>query len=144
MPAFAGMTGRIVAVLGLAVLLGGMVFFAVVMAPLVFLRLPAAVGDPFIRGVFPWYYCYCAVSAGVAACGFLLRRQWVCVAVLLVVVAAVVWAWVWLIPSLDAMRAAGDAAGFDRGHTVSVWLNGAEMLVALILLLRTAVFEDGR
>jgi len=138
------MTGRIIAVLGLAVLAGGMVFFAAVMAPLVFARLPAVVGDPFIRAVFPWYYCYCAVSAGLAAFGFALRRQWVCVGVLLVVVAAVLWAWFWLIPWLDAARAAGDLAGFDRGHTVSVWLNGAEFLAVLVLLVRTAVFEDGR
>jgi hypothetical protein len=123
----------------LAVLLGGMVFFAAVMAPLVFVRLPASVGDPFIRAVFPWYYLYCAVSAGIAALGFLLRRQWVAAGVLLVVVAAVLWAWFWLIPELDALRAAGDMAGFDRGHTESVWLNGAEMLAALWLLVRVAV-----
>ncbi len=138
-----GVAGQIIAVLGLAVLLGGMVFFAAVMAPLVFTRLPAAVGDPFIRAAFPWYYGYCAAGAGVAAFGFLLRRQWVSAAVLLVVVAALVWAWVWLIPWLDAARAAGDLAGFDRGHTLSVWLNGAEMVAALVLLVRTAVFEDG-
>jgi hypothetical protein len=123
----------------LAVLLGGMVFFAAVMAPLVFVRLPASVGDPFIRAVFPWYYLYCAVSAGIAALGFLLRRQWVAAGVLLLVVAAVLWAWFWLIPELDALRAAGDMAGFDRGHTESVWLNGAEMLAALWLLVRVAV-----
>jgi len=123
----------------LAVLLGGMVFFAAVMAPLVFLRLPASVGDPFIRAVFPWYYLYCAVSAGIAALGFLLRRQWVAAGVLLVVVAAVLWAWFWLIPELDALRAAGDMVGFDRGHTESVWLNGAEMLTALWLLVWVAV-----
>ncbi len=116
-----------------------MVFFAAVMAPLVFVRLPASVGDPFIRAVFPWYYLYCAVSAGIAALGFLLRRQWVAAGVLLVVVAAVLWAWFWLIPELDALRAAGDMAGFDRGHTESVWLNGAEMLAALWLLVRVAV-----
>jgi hypothetical protein len=135
---------KILAVLGLAVLVGGMVFFAAVMAPLVFLRLPAAVGDPFIRGVFPWYYFFSAVSGGFAALGFLVRRQWVSAVVLLVVVAAFLWAWFWLIPWLDAARAAGDLAGFDRGHTVSVWLNGAEFLAALVLLVRTAVFEDGR
>jgi len=134
---------KILVVLGLAFLVGGMVFFAAVMAPLVFTKLPAAVGGPFIRAVFPWYYCYCALSAGVAALGFFLRRQWVSVGVLLVVVSAVLWAWFWLIPWLDAMRAAGDLAGFDRGHTVSVWLNGAEFLAALVLLVRTAAFEDG-
>ncbi len=116
-----------------------MVFFAAVMAPLVFMRLPAAVGDPFIRAAFPFYYLYCAVSAGVAALGFMLLRQRVSVAVLLVIVAAVLWAWFWLLPELDAMRAAGNVAGFDRGHTESVWLNGAELLAACWLLVRLVV-----
>jgi hypothetical protein len=131
--------GKIIAVFGLAVLVGGMVFFAAVMAPLVFMRLPAAVGDPFIRAAFPFYYLYCAVSAGVAALGFMLLRQRVSVAVLLVIVAAVLWAWFWLLPELDAMRAAGNVAGFDRGHTESVWLNGAELLAACWLLVRLVV-----
>ncbi len=124
---------------GLAVLVGGMVFFAAVMAPLVFTRLPASVGDPFIRAVFPFYYLYCAVSAGVAAVGFLLLRQRVAAAVMLVIVAAVLWAWFWLIPELDAMRAAGNVAGFDRGHSESVWLNCAALLAAGFLLVRLVV-----
>jgi hypothetical protein len=131
--------GKILAVLGLAVLAGGMVFFAAVMAPLVFMQLPPGVAGPFMRAVFPWYYFYCAMSAGVAALGFLLRGQRVSAIVMLAVVAAVLWAWFWLIPELDAMRAAGDTAGFDRGHTLSVWFNGAEFLAALWLLVRTAV-----
>ncbi len=116
-----------------------MAFFAAVLAPLVFTRLPASVGDPFIRAVFPFYYLYCAVSAGVAAVGFLLLRQHLAVVVMLVIVAAVLWAWLWLIPELDAMRAAGDVAGFDRGHSESVWLNGAEWLAAGFLLVRLTV-----
>ncbi len=120
-------------------LVGGMVFFAAVTAPLVFTQLPAAVAGPFIRAAFPWYYLYCAISAGVAALGFLLRGQRVSAIVMLLIVAAVLWAWFWLIPALDAMRAAGNATGFDRGHTESVWLNGAELLAALWLLVRVAV-----
>jgi hypothetical protein len=134
----AGMA-RVISVAGLAVLVGGMVFFAAVMAPLVFIELPPAVAGPFIRAAFPWYYFYCATSAGVAAFGFLLRPQRVSAIVMLVIVAAVLWAWFWLIPALDAMRAAGDTAGFDRGHTESVWLNGAELLAAFWLLVRVAV-----
>ncbi len=128
--------GKILAAFGLAVLVGGMVFFAAVMAPLVFTRLPSAVGDPFIRGAFPFYYLYCAVSAGVAAAGFFLLRQRLAVVVMLVIAAAVLWAWFWLIPELDAMRAAGNVVGFDRGHSESVWLNGAEWLAACFLLVR--------
>jgi hypothetical protein len=131
--------GKILAAFGLAVLIGGMVFFAAVMAPLIFTRLPAAMGDPFIRSAFPFYYLFCAVSAGLAAVGFVLLRQRICVVVILVIISALLWAWFWLIPELDAMRAAGNMAGFDRGHSESVWLNGAELLAACWLLARLVV-----
>jgi len=131
--------GRILAAFGLAVLVGGMVFFAAVMAPLVFTKLPAPVAGPFIRAVFPWYYLFSAVSAGIAALGFFLVRQQLSAVVMLVIVASVLWAWFWLIPELDAMRAAGNIAGFDRGHSESVWLNGAALLAASWLLARLVV-----
>jgi hypothetical protein len=54
-------------------------------------------------------------------------------------IGAVSWAWFWLIPQLDAMRAAGNLAGFDRGHSESVWLNGAELLAAFWLLVRLVI-----
>jgi len=127
---------KILAAFGLAALIGGMVFFAAVMAPLVFTKLPPAVAGPFIRAVFPFYYLYCAISAAVAASGFWLRRQRKSALVLLVIIAAVLWAWLWLIPALDAMRAAGNTAGFNRGHSESVYLNAAELLAACWLLLR--------
>jgi hypothetical protein len=59
--------GSVVAVLGLALLVGGMVFFGAVVAPLVFTRLPATLAGVFIRGVFPFYFGYVAVGAGVSA-----------------------------------------------------------------------------
>ncbi len=44
-----------VALLAAALLLGGMGFFAAVLAPLVFTRLPAEVAGRFVRSVFPAY-----------------------------------------------------------------------------------------
>jgi len=128
--------GKLLAAFGLAVLVGGMVFFAAVMAPLVFVKLPAAVAGPFIRAAFPFYYLFCAVSAGAAALGFLFLRRRISAVVVLAIIVAVLWAWFWLIPELDAMRAAGNVSGFDRGHSESVWLNGAELIAAICLLFR--------
>jgi hypothetical protein len=133
------LTGRICAVMGLALLVGGMLFFGAVVAPLVFLKLPPAIAGPFIRTVFPCYFAFVAASAALAAAGFLLRGQKISAAVLAAVLAEALWAWFWLMPHMDAWRSSGDAAAFDRGHALSTWLNGAEILAALWLLVRTAI-----
>jgi len=130
--------GSILLHLGLAALVGGMLFFGTVMAPLVFLHLPIGVAGPFIRGAFPWYYGYCVGAAGIAAVGLLLRREFLALLVPLAVIGVTGWLWLYLLPVLDVMRAAHDAAGFARGHRLSVWLNGAELLAAVMLLIRRA------
>jgi hypothetical protein len=131
--------GTVCAALGLALLVGGMVFFGGIVAPLVFTTLPGEVAGPFIRGMFPFYFGYLAVGAGVSGAGFLVRRERGCAAAMGVVLVAVLWAWLWLIPHLDEWRAAGDWAAFDRGHKVSTWLNGAELLAAVWLLVRVVL-----
>ncbi len=132
-------TGNILILLGLACLVGGMLFFGAVMAPLVFTKLPADVSGPFIRSVFPFYYGFVAASSAVAALGYFLRGQRVPMILMLLVLAAVLWAWFWLIPYLNAVRDAGNTAAFDRGHSFSTWLNGAELIAGLWLLVRAAL-----
>lgn len=131
--------GNIFILLGLACLVGGMLFFGAVVAPLVFTRLPLAVAGPFIRAVFPFYFGFVAGSAGVSALGYFLRGQKISAFVMLAVLGLVLWAWLWLIPYLDGVREAGNMAAFDRGHEFSTWLNGAELCAALWLLVRAAL-----
>ena len=52
----------IIADVALAALAGGMLFFAAVVAPRVFIQLPIEVAGPFIRGLFPVYYLYIAIA----------------------------------------------------------------------------------
>jgi hypothetical protein len=132
-------TGNILTALGLAALAGGMLFFGVVMAPLVFVKLPPDVAGPFIRAAFPFYYAYIIISGTLAACGFLLIRQRVSAIMLFAVVGLTYFLWFWFLPHLEVMRLTGDAAGFDFGHKVSVWLNGAELIVAVGLLVQFAL-----
>ncbi len=127
------------AALGLSALVGGMLFFAAIMAPLVFTKLPPEYSGPFIRAAFPQYYAFIIVAAGLGAVGFLLRGQVVSALVLVVVVVVTVWLWAWLIPYLNAVREAGNMVAFARGHRLSVWINGAELIAGLWLLVRTAL-----
>jgi hypothetical protein len=132
-------TGSIFAALGLSALVGGMLFFGAIVAPLVFTKLPPDTAGTFIRAIFPRYYAFIVVSSGIAAAGFLLRGQTVSGLVLLAVLVVTCWLWFWLIPHLNALRDAGNTSGFDRGHRLSVWINFAELVAALWLLVRSAL-----
>jgi hypothetical protein len=128
--------GAVCAGVGLALLVGGMVFFGAIVAPLVFTQLPIEVAGPFIRVLFPWYYGYVSVAALIGIFGFVGRGQKISAAILLAVLAAVLWAWWWLIPHLHEWRDAGETGRFAAGHAVSSWLNGAELIAAFWLLVR--------
>jgi hypothetical protein len=131
--------GSLLTGLGLAALVGGMLFFGAVMAPLVFTKLPPDIAGPFIRTAFPRYYAFIIASAGIGAVGFFVRGQTSAAIALLLIVLLTFWLWFWLIPHLNALRDAGNTAGFNRGHRLSVWLNAVELITALVLLGRFAL-----
>ena len=127
--------GGILSVLGLGLLAGGMLFFPI-MTLLLFTRLPLAVAGPFVRGCFPVYYGFVLVFAVLAGVGYSLRGAWKTALLPFAVGLATLWSWVWLIPHLEAARLAGNSAAFNRGHTLSVWIDGLTFLVILFLLIR--------
>ena len=132
-------TGNVIAALGLSALVGGMLFFGAIMAPLVFTQLPPDAAGPFIRAAFPRYYAFVAASSVIAGFGLLLRGQSLSAIALFLVGLVTLWLWFWLIPHLNALREAGDSAGFDRGHRLSVWVNGVELVTGIVVLVRLAI-----
>lgn len=127
--------GGILSVLGLGLLAGGMLLFPI-MTYLAFTRLPLDVAGPFVKGCFPSYYGFMLATSGLALIGYLLRRAAWPAMVLGGTFAATIWAWFWLIPHLNAYQKAGETAAFNRGHTLSVWVDGIEFLAVLALLIR--------
>ena len=122
-----------------ALLLGGMVFFAVLVAPLVFRVLPAEPGGRFIRALFPGYYVFvlgCAAAAAVA----LFPLSPADSGLMAAVAALAVWLRQVLMPRINALSdlaKAGDAAaqkGFDRAHKLSVVANLLQMMAAAAVL----------
>ncbi len=122
-----------------AVAFGSMVFFASVVAPLAFTRLPAEVAATFVRQLFPAYYA--SLGAVTAAAALLaLPSARVQAAILLVIALAFAYARQVLMPRINALRdreLAGDASaapGFRALHRRSVLLNLTQMLLLLLLL----------
>jgi fatty acid desaturase len=120
--------------------LGGMTFFGFVFAPLVFAKLPADTAGGFIRQVFPVYYRVFAIVCALAALAAWGRLD---AAVLALVTAGFLFAWLWLMPRINQARdsAAEDAASgtrFARLHRLSVLINAAQLVAVLIVFVRLA------
>lgn len=136
--------GSAASLVAVGAVFGGMVFFAGVFAPLVFIKLEAATAGRFIRDVFPVYY----VSMGVASTLAAVALAWSAahgvwdVAVLATVAVAFWVARTVLMPAVNAARdaqLAGDAGAgkrFDRLHRTSVAVNAVQLVAVLVVLVR--------
>ena len=133
-----------IALLSVGGLWGGMLFFAAVYAPLIFLRLEAETAGRFIRLVFPMYYLAMGITSLVAAAALLLvERNALADAAVMLVVCAGFWIARQVLMSLvnrarDAHLAGDTAAGihFGRLHRTSVAINAVQLLAAAAVLLR--------
>lgn len=126
--------GGFLAVMALAALFGGMLFFGVVMTPLVFSQLPPETAGPFIRAAFPRYYLFMVIASALAALGLLIRGNPWYALVAVLVTGITLWLWLEWMPHLNALRDAGNQADFARGHRLSVWVNAAEFFAVLLML----------
>ena len=124
-------------------LLGGMLFFPVVVAPIVFTSLPELEAGQFLRSMFPRYYLF-MIFFSVLAFGLYQYAAGNTVnissTVCLLVALSTLWVRQSLVPRINDARdaqVAGDtdaAAKFDRGHKLSVVINMLQ-LVGLVVIL---------
>lgn len=129
----------IISLFSVTLLLGGMVFFAALVAPLVFRVLPAEPAGQFVRALFPRYYLW-VLGTSAAACVALFPLSKPDAGIMAVVAGLAWWLRQVLMPRINALsdRAkAGDAAAhkdFDRAHKLSVAANLLQMMAAAVVL----------
>ena len=130
-----------------AAVFGGMVFFAFVYAPLVFIKLGTETGGRFIREVFPVYYVVMGALSIAAALLFVFATAargtdalaLACIGIVFLLARFV------LLPIINRNRDAGlggDVAAkkrFDMLHRGSVIVNLVQMLAVLVVLVRYVV-----
>ena len=85
----------------LALIIGGMFFFAAIMTPLVFTKLPPEISGPFIRVAFP---VYSQVMAGMTLAAVFSLWGFSESVYLISVFILFVWAWLWLMPLINRYR----------------------------------------
>ena len=125
-------------------LLGGMLFFPIVVAPVVFTSLPEVEAGHFLRSMFPRYYLFMITLSALAfalyqvGVGLVLSvPATVCFGVAL----STLWVRQSLVPRINDARdaqLAGDATAgtrFDRGHKLSVTINMLQLVGLLVILL---------
>jgi hypothetical protein len=128
-------------ILATAATFGGMLFFAGVMAPLVFAKLPGPTASAFIRQVFPIYYL---VMAGATALAALLATQIqpADTVVLATVSVGFLYGRLGLLPRIDQARSQATAndpsaeARFRRLHRGSTVLNAVQLVGVTVTLIR--------
>jgi hypothetical protein len=134
--------------------LGGMVFFSLFTAPVIFSVLARADAGRVVEGIFPRYYLLgyvagaiglvLAIYFGVVRTG---RLWWMLSALVLAVALGLsIYAGAVLRPRIEAIHIAAEEpnpdalrkAEFDRLHRLSVALNGGVMVLNLLALLSSA------
>jgi len=121
----------------LSLIIGGMFFFAAIMTPLVFTKLPPEISGPFIRQTFP---VYSQAMAGMTLAAALFLWSFSESIHLIIVFALFIWAWLWLMPRINRHRddqLQGDQKSgkvFNLLHRLSVVVNLAQMgLIGYVL-----------
>ena len=133
----------VIGLVAVATLFGSMAFFSFVVAPLVFVKLDGASAGRFLRGIFPWYFLVVGLLSLLALASLAALRPLEAFALGLVALGAVV-SRQGLMPRINRHRdrmLEGDLEAetrFNRLHRLSVWINGAQLLAAFVVLLRLA------
>jgi len=116
----------------LALIIGGMFFFAAIMTPMVFTKLPPEISGPFIRQVFPVYsQAMAAMTLAAALCLWSFSESIYLVTVFIMFI----WAWLWLMPVINRYRdqqLGGNHKAekpFNILHRLSVMVNLAQMAI---------------
>ena len=114
-----------------------MVFFAIVIAPTVFINLDEVNAGKLIRAIFPWYYLYVIITATVATGVYIFEFPYAAAGFGLAALCALYSRQI-LIDKIntarDAMHAETEFAGndFDRLHKLSVRLNAVGLFAVIV------------
>jgi len=126
-----------IAILGTALLFGGMVLYSFGFAAFVFNALPATEAGPLIRRAFPHFYVFVFATAALSAAA-LIPVDAVSAALLTAVALTTVVARQVLMPAINAATDAGARRRFNVLHTLSVLVTLAHIAAAGVVLIRLA------
>ena len=119
-----------------AIILGAMIFFSFVVAPITFKLLDEENSRKFIRGIFPFYYLLNLTLSFVASILFFLYQH-LSIDFLLMVSVSVLFAFsnFILMPMINKFRDNDEDKKFKISHLISVIINFIQLIFLVIILL---------
>jgi len=128
----------------LGTLVGAMIFFPSVVAPLVFKTINEVDAGRFLRALFPRYYIFMILVSGFAALGLIAGKQLIPALLSATIAISTLAVRQILVPRINRARDAANAGDskaqkrFDAGHRFSVLINMAQLCLAIGLLISLA------
>ena len=118
-----------------AIVLGAMIFFSFIVAPITFKLLDEENSRKFIRGIFPFYYLLNLILSLVACILFFLNQNLSIDFLLMVSVSVFAISNFTLMPMINRFRDNNENKKFRISHFISVIINFIQLIFLVIILL---------
>ena len=128
-----------------SIILGTMIFFSFVMAPLIFTKLEVEVAGKFIRVVFPWYYLSLGILSIFSFITLLFANRIEAIIMILFLLGVVVSRQI-IMPKINIYRDLSTnnnrkaESMFNLLHRSSVGINFAQIVICLIVISRLVLY----
>ena len=118
-----------------SLVLGIMLFFSFILAPMIFKVLPPDNAGVFIRAIFPYYYLVNLLILGLVS-GFYIFYQTFILDFYLVITSALLFFFnlVYLMPKINKLKDERNEKAFKISHFISVVINFAQLVMLGIVL----------
>ncbi len=120
----------------LAMVLGMMIFFSFVLAPMIFKILDAENAGKFVRKIFPYYYFVNFIFLSIAIILFIIISSLeINFYITLVLAISFIFAQFFLMPMINKLKDNNEEKKFKYAHGASVIINFIQMIVLIYLLI---------
>ena len=120
----------------LAIVLGMMIFFSFVLAPMIFKILDAENAGKFVRKIFPYYYFVNLIFLSIAIILFIIISSLeINFYITLVLAISFIFAQFFLMPMINKLKDNNQEKKFKYAHGASVIINFIQMIVLIYLLI---------
>jgi len=120
----------------LAMVLGMMIFFSFVLAPMIFKILDAENAGKFVRKIFPYYYFVNLIFLSITIILFIIISSLeINFYITLVLAISFIFAQFFLMPMINKLKDNNEEKKFKYAHGASVIINFIQMIVLIYLLI---------
>ena len=119
-----------------SLVLGVMLFFSFVLAPMIFKVLPPDNATVFVRAIFPYYYLVNLIILGIISSFYIYYKSFVLDFYLILISAILFFCnLIFLMPKINKYKDQGNETAFKISHSISVIINFIQLIALGFVLL---------